>query len=120
MRIFSSLCLSALALGACAPESGAPEGAGIDCAFSADADWARDCILETAGDGTFAIHHPDDTFRRFGYNAPRLAITPLDGADEVSNIRINMSASKPGLVEFTYRGARYRFDPTGIAPSGDE
>ncbi|MGB3472730.1 MAG: hypothetical protein WBA51_18085 [Erythrobacter sp.] len=92
----------------------------MDCAFSADADWAQVCVLETAGDGTFTIHHPDNTFHRFGYNADRFAITPLDGADEVSDIRVNMPAPKPGLVEFTYRGARYRFDPTGIAPSDDE
>lgn len=120
MRISSALLAIAALTAACAPESGEPEGVATECAIGEGAQWAQACVLETDGEGTFTIHRPDDTFQRFRYDASRFGITPLDGADEVSNIRINMPGGGSGLLEFTFRDARYRLDPSGIAPRGDE
>jgi len=119
MRISKFALAPVLLLAACAPESGAPEGIAIQCAVGEDAGWDQTCILEPSAPGEFTIHNPDDSFQRFRYEAARITITPIDGADEVSNVRINMS-DNDGLIEFTFRNMRYRFDPTPVASSGNE
>ncbi len=119
MRISSALLATAALTSSCAPESGKPEGVAIECAIGAGAQLQQDCLLEVSGDGTFSIHRPDDTFQRFRYEAP-LAITALDGADEVTNVRVSLPGAGLGLLEFTHTNARYRLDPTPIVPSGDE
>ena len=120
MRISSALLATAALTTACAPESGEPEGRVIECAIGAGAQLTKACVLETSGDGTFTIHRPDDSFQRFAYDSSRLAITAIDGADEVSGIKINMPGGGAGLLEFSHGNDRYRLDPSGIAPSGDE
>lgn len=116
----SSLSLGALlVLAACAPESAAPEGVSVECSFSESATLAADCVLESAGDGVFTIHHPDATFQRFRYDATRFGVKALDGVDEVRDVTLNTPATS-GMLEFTFRNARYRLDPSRIDTGSNE
>ena len=116
----SSLALSALlVLAACAPESAVPEGVSVECAFGESASLAADCVLESAGEGVFTIHHPDATFQRFRYDATRFGVIALDGVDEVRDLTLNRPAGS-GALEFSFRNARYRLDPSRIDAGSNE
>ena len=118
-RIFSLSLGALLVLTACAPESGAPEGVSVECGFAKSASLSADCVLENAGEGVFTIHHPDATFQRFRYDAARFGVTALDGVDEVRDITLNTPAGS-GMLEFTFRNARYRLDPSRIDAGSNE
>jgi hypothetical protein len=119
MRTYSTLLAAAALTAACAPESGEPEGVAIECAIGAGAQMTPDCLLEPSADGTFTIHRPDDTFQRFRYDPTRFRVTPLDGADTISDVRLNTPAGS-GLLEFSHGNDRYRLDPSGISDFDDE
>ena len=105
----SSLAL-ALLLAACAPESGAPEGASVDCAFGEGDALASDCVLEASADGVFTIHHPDATFQRIRFDAATGELSAADGAEEMA------VSSDPGAasVEFAIGSARYRVERSAL------
>lgn len=103
MRISRFVLAPALFVAACAPESGAPEGESVECAFGEGA-LAPDCLLEAAGEGVFTIHHPDATFQRIRLDPETGELSAADGADEIA-VEADPAA---GAVEFVIGSARYR------------
>jgi hypothetical protein len=81
-----------------------------DCAIGADAAWARDCLIERAGD-LLTIRHPDGGFRRFRVLADGRGLEAADGA-ETARLQI----VETGLVEIRIGGDRYRL-PVKVAGS---
>jgi hypothetical protein len=81
-----------------------------DCAIGADAAWARDCLIERAGE-MLTIRHPDGGFRRFRVLADGRGLEAADGA-EMARLQI----VEAGLVEIRIGGDRYRL-PVQIAGS---
>ncbi|WP_368389853.1 hypothetical protein [Sphingobium sp. AS12] len=117
------LLVGCLLLAACGGESGKlgnevrPEQATgpvddgkADCAIGADAAWARDCLIERAGD-LLTIRHPDGGFRRFRVLADGRGLEAADGA-ETARLQI----VEAGLVEIRIGGDRYRL-PVKVAGS---
>lgn len=81
-----------------------------DCAIGADAAWARDCLIERAGE-ILTIRHPDGGFRRFRVLADGRGLEAADGA-EMARLQI----VEAGLVEIRIGGDRYRL-PVKVAGS---
>ncbi|MEM7700427.1 MAG: hypothetical protein AAF251_00675 [Pseudomonadota bacterium] len=103
MRISRFVLAPVCLVAACAPQSGAPDGESVECAFGESA-LGADCVLEAAGEGFFTIHHPDDSFQRIRIDPETGAVTAADGADEIA-VEADPSA---GTVEFAIGSARYR------------
>jgi len=82
-----------------------------DCAIGPDAAWARDCLIERAGE-MLTIRHPDGGFRRFRVLADGRGLEAADGA-EMARLQIVGT----GLVEIRIGGDRYRL-PVKVAGSG--
>ncbi|MEO1731384.1 MAG: hypothetical protein AAFR64_11665 [Pseudomonadota bacterium] len=80
MRTFRLFAASAIALSACAPESGPPEGESIECALEQASGFSSQCVLEVAGEGRFTIHHPDGSFVRVSFNPASGLLSVSDGA----------------------------------------
>jgi len=104
MRISKLALAPAFMIAACAPESGTPEGASVECALGQEATFGEDCVLESVGEGAFTIHHPDSTFQRIRFDAQTGLVTAADGADEIA-LETDPSA---GSMEFAIGTARYR------------
>lgn len=81
-----------------------------DCAIGADAAWARDCLIERAGE-ILTIRHPDGGFRRFRVLADGRGLEAADGA-EMARLQI----VEAGLVEIRIGGDHYRL-PVKVAGS---
>jgi len=81
-----------------------------DCAIGVDAAWARDCLIERAGE-MLTIRHPDGGFRRFRVLADGRGLEAADGA-EMARLQI----VEAGLVEIRIGGDRYRL-PVKVAGS---
>jgi len=109
-------CGLAALLGACALESGEPEGERIECALDG-ADFASDCILELLGDaGTrFAIHGPDGGFRRFSVDPQNGTITLVDGAEDLS-VREEPDGA---VAELAVGSDRYRIERAMLGPKAE-
>ena len=112
MRTFSVPFFTACLLIGCAPESGVPDGANIDCALEEGANFSKDCVLEVIEGDLFAIHHSDGASYRFRYDANSSAIMAAGGADIVHMAQANKGVSK---IEFTAQGNVYRFDSALIS-----
>ncbi|MEM6585677.1 MAG: hypothetical protein AAF692_07965 [Pseudomonadota bacterium] len=109
----SSLSLAALLLlAACAPESGAPQGLSVQCAFGEEASLGEDCVLESAGSGEFIIHHPDNSFQRVRFNSATGALSAADGADDI----LVDHDPAAGTYEFSIGNAHYRVERSAFAP----
>lgn len=105
-RISSLVVGAVLAVAACAPESGAPEGPSVECALGEGAGFSAECLLEHAGSGVYTIHHPDASFQRIRYDAAAGTLMAADGADEI-DISPDPAA---GTFEFAIGTARYRIE----------
>lgn len=94
------------------PEQGAEpvDDGKADCAIGADAAWARDCLIERAGE-ILTIRHPNGGFRRFRVLADGRGLEAADGA-EMARLQI----VEAGLVEIRIGGDRYRL-PVKVAGS---
>ncbi len=51
-----------------------------DCALAGAGEWARDCLVERAGD-RLTLRHPDGGFRRFRVLADGRGLEAADGAE---------------------------------------
>lgn len=109
-RISNLVFASALFFTACAPESGAPEGASVDCAFGEGEALASDCVLEASRGGVFTIHHPDATFQRIRFDVETGELSAADGAEEMAV----SSDPAAGKVEFAIGKAHYRLDRSAL------
>lgn len=114
LRIFSAA-IASLIVASCGPESPEPQGADIECAIGAGADFASVCTLERSADSdtvSFLIHHPDGGFRRIEYDMAKDEIGVGDGADP---LKVS-EASTDSIAEFAIGSDRYRV-PSAILRS---
>lgn len=108
-RTSSLLVTVALLLGACAPESGAPDGEKIDCALGRGEAFKANCTLQIAANEneTFlVIHHPDGDFRRFVFSPATGGFLTADGADTLETF-----VDRDGVREIKLADNRYRIPP---------
>ena len=106
LRIFSLTAALGL-LAACeATQSPEPEGASLDCAIGAGAEFDSVCTLEWIGEPwgqEFLIHHPGGGFRRFSLSEDSTEVTVKDGAEDVEMV----TPSPEGFLQFSVSGDRY-------------
>lgn len=79
-----------------------------DCITGDATDWARDCLIERAGD-RLTIRHPDGGFRRFRVLADGRGLEAADGAEPA---RLRIVGDRQ--IEVATGGDRYRL-PAQIA-----
>ena len=113
-RISSLVAASVIALSACAPESGAPEGESVDCALGVGAEFAADCGLERAEGGSVVIHHPDGAFVRVTFDADSGLLSVNDGALQLD--QTTKASEDP--VEFSTGAVRYRVSRDLLTQTG--
>ena len=104
MRISSLVAASVVALTACAPESGAPEGERIECALDQASGFSSQCVLEVAGEGRFTIHHPDGSFVRVSFDVASGLLSVSDGAFLLEQT----TSASDNPIEFSNGPNRYR------------
>ncbi|MEQ6334851.1 hypothetical protein [Sphingobium sp. MK2] len=83
-----------------------------ECAIGPDAAWARDCVIERAGN-MMTIRHPDGGFRRFTVLDDGRGLEAADGAEEA---RLQLIGKDQ--IEIRIGGDRYRMSVqvAGSAP----
>lgn len=82
-----------------------------DCALAGSGDWARDCLVERAGD-MLTLRHPDGGFRRFRVLADGRGLEAADGAEAAK-----LSILDDKRIEVVAGDDRYRL-PARMAGSG--
>ena len=82
-----------------------------DCALAGSGEWARDCLVDRAGD-MLTLQHPDGGFRRFRVLADGRGLEAADGAEAA---RLSILDDK--RIEVVAGDDRYRL-PARIAGSG--
>ncbi|KMS57822.1 hypothetical protein EWH12_09520 [Sphingobium cupriresistens] len=82
-----------------------------DCALAGAGEWARDCLVEQAGD-MLTLRHPDGGFRRFRVLADGRGLEAADGAEAAT-----LSILDDKRIEVVAGDDRYRL-PARMAGSG--
>lgn len=95
-----------------AAQAAAPVDDGkADCALGGSGGWARDCLVERAGE-MLTIRHPDGGFRRFRVLADGRGLEAADGAEAAK-----LSIVDDKRIEVVAGDDRYRL-PARMAGSG--